>query len=167
MWAKSDEKFVVPKRRFWKKEQKMKADFRLTVRWFVAQIEYSHQRKRSSNEPRQSKMFFLPKSSFRDHTIATPGWVSTLRRRERGYSQVHRRCDAVHMTRCGSSLYKQDQSVYKPKHVVRCDAVHMTPMRFFFVQTRSVGLQTEACGPMRCGACGPMLFFFVQTRSVG
>ena len=34
------------------------------------------------------------------------------------------RCDAMHMTRCCSSLYKQDQSVYKPEHVVRCDAVH-------------------------------------------
>ena len=56
---------------------------------------------------------------------------------------------------------------------MRCGAYG--PMMFFFVQTRSVGLQTEACGPMRCGACGPMrcgaygpmLLFFVQTGSVG
>ena len=35
------------------------------------------------------------------------------------------RCDAVHLVRRGASLYKQDQSVDKPKHMVRCDAVHM------------------------------------------
>ena len=32
---------------------------------------------------------------------------------------------AMRTVRCGSSLYKQDQSVYKSKHVVRCDAVHV------------------------------------------
>ena len=35
--------------------------------------------------------------------------------------------------------------------------VRSTPMLFFFVQTRSVGLQTNAYGQMRCGACLVML----------
>ena len=40
---------MVSKRRFWKGLQKMKcAFFRLTFQWLVAQIEYSHRRKRSS-----------------------------------------------------------------------------------------------------------------------
>jgi hypothetical protein len=33
--------FLLPKRRFWKEEQKINPDFRYTFQWFVAKTEYS------------------------------------------------------------------------------------------------------------------------------
>ena len=48
-------------------------------------------------------------------------------------------CDAVHMVRCCFSLYKRDQSVDKPKHMVRCNAVHMVRCwSFLYKQDPSV-----------------------------
>ena len=54
---------MLPKRRFWKEEQKMTPDFRLTFQLFVAQIEYS----RLWKVLRKSGchlLFIVPKSSF-------------------------------------------------------------------------------------------------------
>ena len=77
-------------------------------------------------------------------------------------------------------LYKPDQFVYKPMHMVRCDALRCVSLEsdaVIIVQTRSVRVQTDAndpirsdpirCDALRCVACNLMLWFFVQTRSVG
>ena len=61
-----EHKFYGPKRRFWKELQKMKcavSDVRSTFRWLVAQIECSHQRKRTS-KTRISSFVTISKSSF-------------------------------------------------------------------------------------------------------
>ena len=67
----SPKHFMLPKRRFWKRNNRSGVTFRGNLRAFVAQIQYSHPRK----VPRKDTpdlMFRFPKSSFEQSSATSP-----------------------------------------------------------------------------------------------
>ena len=81
--------------------------------------------------------------------------------------QVVRCGDAVHVVLCCSSLYNQDQSVYKSKHVVRCVVRCCSRCLLLYQQDQSVYKPKHVVHwSDSVGAYHAMLFVFVQKRSV-
>ena len=110
--------FMLPKRRFWKELQKMKCGF--LIDFLMAR---SPNRVLTPEEKGIENTHFIFCNPFQNRLL---GGIKL-----RNFCSLHWHWSdamrSIHMIRCCFSLYKQDQSVYKPRHVVQCDAMHMVP----------------------------------------